>query len=63
MRMSKAITVAAILVFLVSIAIGLWGLFRNLNALVASIALMFVVAGIFNSWAALQEDRRRERQQ
>jgi hypothetical protein len=60
--MSKAITVGAALLFFISIAIGLWALFRKSNALVASIALIFVVGGVVNTWGALKENRRRERQ-
>ena len=53
--MSKAIVVGASLLSFVLIVIGLWDLFRDSNALVASIALIFVVVGIFNTWTALIE--------
>jgi len=58
--MSKAITVGAALLFFLLIAIGLWDLFRNLNALVASVAIIFVIGGVLNVWSALTENRRRE---
>jgi hypothetical protein len=57
--MSKAITVSAALLFFALIAIGLWDLFRNSNVLVASVALIFVTAGIFNTWGALDAGSRR----
>jgi uncharacterized membrane protein HdeD (DUF308 family) len=59
--MSKIIAASAGFLFFVFIAIGLWDLFRGPNALVACIALIFVIAGIFNTWAALNEgDQRRK---
>jgi uncharacterized membrane protein YqjE len=54
--MSKAITVSAALLFFLLIAIGLWDLFRNLNALVASVAIIFVIGGVLNVWSALTEN-------
>ena len=53
--MSKALTLGAVFLFLVLIAIGLWDLFRGLNASAALIALIFVVSGVFNTWGALNE--------
>jgi hypothetical protein len=59
--MSKAMTAGAALLFFVLIAIGLWDLFRNLNSLAVPIALILVLAGVFNIWGALNEvNRRRE---
>ena len=58
--MSKAVTVSAALLFFLLIAIGLWDLFRSLNALVASVAIIFVIGGVLNVWSALTENRRRE---
>lgn len=55
MQMSKAITIGAALLFFALIATGLWDLFRNSNALVASVALIFVAAGFLNTWGALDE--------
>ena len=57
--MSKALTVGAVFLFLVLIAIGLWDLFRGLNASAALIALIFVVIGVFNTWGTLNEGGRR----
>ena len=53
--MSKALTIGAMFLFLVLIVIGLWDLFRGLNASAALIALIFVVTGVFNTWGALNE--------
>ena len=53
--MSKALAVGAMFLFLVLIVIGLWDLFRGLNASAALIALIFVVTGVFNRWGALNE--------
>ena len=58
MQMSKALTVGAMFLFLVLIVIGLWDLFRGLNASAALIALIFVVTGVFNTWGALNEGSR-----
>ena len=58
--MSKAITVSAALLFFLLIAIGLWDLFRSLNVLVASVAMIFVIGGVLNVWSALTENLRRE---
>lgn len=49
--MSKAITLTAALLFFSMITIGLWDLFRGANVVVALIASIFVLAGIFNIWA------------
>lgn len=57
--MSKALTIGAVFLFLVIIVIGLWDLFRGLNASAALIALIFVVSGVFNTWGALSEGSRR----
>ena len=57
--MSKALTVGAVFLFLVLIAIGLCDLFRGLNASAASIALIFAVIGVFNTWGTLNEGGRR----
>ena len=57
--MSKLIKIGAALLFFALIAIGLWDLFRNSNTLVASVALILVAAGIFNTWGALNEGNRR----
>jgi ABC-type Fe3+ transport system permease subunit len=57
--MSKAITKGAALLFFALIATGIWDLFRNSNALAAFVALIFVAAGIFNAWGALDEGNRR----
>ena len=58
MQMSKALTIGAMFLFLVLIVIGLWDLFRGLNASAALIALIFVVTGVFNTWGALNEGSR-----
>ena len=60
LQMSKAITVSAALLFFLLIAIGLWDLFRSLNVLVASVAMIFVIGGVLNVWSALTENLRRE---
>ena len=39
--MSKALSVGAVFLFLVLVVIGLWDLFRGLNASAALIALIF----------------------
>ena len=52
--MSRAITIGAAFLFFTLIAVGLWDLFRNSNALVASLALILLTAGIFNTWGALK---------
>jgi hypothetical protein len=58
-QMFKATTVGAALVCFVLIAVEVWDLLRNSNALVASIVLIFVAGGILNTWSALTEDQRR----
>jgi hypothetical protein len=58
LAMSKAATIGASLVFFFLMISGLWDLFSGANALVASIALIFVAVGIFNTCHALKEDRR-----
>jgi hypothetical protein len=52
--MFKAKTIGVAFLFFAVIAVGLWDLFRNSNALAASLALVFVAAGIFNTWGALK---------
>ena len=52
--MFKAIIQGAVILFFVLIGVGLWALFRNLNALAGSIALLFVIGGAFNAWSALK---------
>ena len=54
----KALIVGLVFLFFLLIGIGLWDLFRGANALVASIALIFVISGIFNTWSALNEGNR-----
>jgi hypothetical protein len=54
LEMSKAITIGAVFLLVALIAIGLWDLFRNSNALGAFVALILVAAGIFNTWGALK---------
>jgi hypothetical protein len=56
--MYHAIVVSAGLLFFASIGMGLYDLFRGANAEVASIALAFVIAGVFNTWAALHRSER-----
>jgi hypothetical protein len=53
--MSKAIVVGTSRLLLVLIIIGLSDLFRDSNALVAPIALIFSVVGIFNTRSALKD--------
>jgi hypothetical protein len=50
--MSKTPTIGAISLFFVIKVVGLWDLFRGLNALAA-------VVGVFNTWGALNEANRR----
>ncbi len=57
--MSKALTVGAMFLFLALIVMGLWDLFRGLNASAALVALIIVVIGVFNTWGALNEGNRR----
>jgi len=59
--MSKALGIGAGFLFFALIAIGLFDLFRGLNATVACVALIIIAVGIFNTWgAAKNEERRRE---
>jgi exosortase/archaeosortase len=58
-QMSKTLTIGAVSLFFVIIVAGLWDLFRGLNALAASVALIFAVVGVFNTWGALNEANRR----
>src|SRR5262249_7679378 len=51
-RMFKAMTFIAALVLFCAIAYGLWDLFRGASLLVGVVALIFVAAGAFNTWAA-----------
>jgi uncharacterized membrane protein HdeD (DUF308 family) len=50
--MSKIARVGAALLFFALIASGLWDLLHGAGALTATIALIFVVAGVFNTWRA-----------
>jgi hypothetical protein len=60
-QMYRAIVVSGELLFFASITMGLYDLFRDATAQVASIALAFVLIGVFNTWAALDlGNRRRE---
>jgi hypothetical protein len=56
-RMYKAITsfIAALVLFC-AIAYGLWDLFRGASLLVGVVALIFVAAGAFNTWAAFNSN-------
>ena len=49
--MSRTLIVVICLVLFGAIAFGLWDLFRGVSLLAGFIALMFVAAGIFNTWA------------
>ena len=51
--MSKAVISFVIgLVLFCAIAYGLWDLFRGASFLIGAVALLFVVAGAFNTWTA-----------
>jgi uncharacterized membrane protein HdeD (DUF308 family) len=50
--MSKVASVGAALLFFALIASGLWDLLHGASALTATIALIFVLAGVFNTWGA-----------
>lgn len=54
--MSKAIAPSIGLLLFASIGIGLWDLFRGLDALTAIIALSLIFAGVFNTWGALNSN-------
>jgi uncharacterized membrane protein HdeD (DUF308 family) len=51
--MSKALIIVVGLVLFSAIAFGLWDVFRGASLLTGAIALMFVAAGVFNTWAVL----------
>jgi hypothetical protein len=52
--MFKAMTISAAFLLFALIAVGLWDLLRNSNVMAASLALVLVAAGIFNTWGALK---------
>jgi hypothetical protein len=56
--MFKAISLGASLLFLALMVFGSWDLLRGAKPLVAAIALIFVVAGILNTVAALNQGSR-----
>jgi uncharacterized membrane protein HdeD (DUF308 family) len=56
--MSKLASVGVALLFFALIGSGLWDLLRGAGALTATIALIFVLAGIFNTWRASAGDRK-----
>lgn len=51
--MSNALILLVGLALFGSIAFGLWDLFRGASALAGLVALMFIAAGAFNTWAVL----------
>jgi len=50
--MSRTLIIIVCLALFGAIGFGLWDLFRGVSLLAGFIALMFVGAGIFNTWAA-----------
>ena len=54
LQIFRAIAISAAFLFFALIGLGLWDLIRNANALAASVALILVAAGIFNTWGALK---------
>jgi hypothetical protein len=40
-----------------AIAYGLWDLFPGLNLRAGTIALLFVAAGVFNTWGSVQDEK------
>jgi hypothetical protein len=50
---SKTISLGVGALLFASIGIGLLDLFDSLNALAASVALLFVISGVFNTWRSL----------
>jgi hypothetical protein len=51
-RVSKTIIVFTGFVLFCSISLGLWDLFHDASLVVATVALMFVAVGAFNTWTA-----------